>query len=60
MFFMGFTVGGDTPIIPEMAPHLVGTTYGFANTLGCASGFIAPIITAAILGDQVSTIFILI
>ena len=54
MFFNGFTIGGDTPIVMEMAPHLVGTAFGFANTLGCSAGFIAPVIIAAIIGEQVS------
>lgn len=54
MFFYGFNLGGDVPIVPEMAPHLVGTAFGFANTLACASGFIAPALIGAILGDEVS------
>ncbi|XP_053207125.1 putative inorganic phosphate cotransporter isoform X1 [Panonychus citri] len=53
MFCNGFTIGGDTPIVMEMAPHLVGTAFGFANTLGCASGFIAPVIIASIIDEQV-------
>ncbi len=55
MFSFGLCVGGNIPTIPEMAPNLIGTTFGFANTLACASGFMAPAIIGVILGDEVST-----
>lgn len=54
MFFYGFNLGGDVPIVPEMAPGLVGTAFGFSNVLACAAGFIAPALIGAILGDDVS------
>ncbi|XP_015784631.1 sialin [Tetranychus urticae] len=52
MFSYGFNLGGDVPIIPEMAPALVGTAFGISNALACASGFIAPALVGAILGDN--------
>lgn len=56
MFTMGFSVGGDTPIVPEMAPNLIGTVFGFANTISSAAGFLAPMSIGYILGDQVRLI----
>ncbi|XP_025017587.1 uncharacterized transporter slc-17.2 isoform X2 [Tetranychus urticae] len=55
MFFYGFHFGGDASIIPEMAPAFIGTTYGFANTLGCAAGFITPVFVGTILGNDASS-----
>lgn len=54
MVFHGVNLGGDVPIVAEMAPGLIGTTFGFANTIASASGFIAPALIAVILGDDVS------
>lgn len=56
MMFMGAQTGGDLPIIPEMAPQIIGTVYGFSNTIACACGFFSPTLTAFILADKVSTI----
>ena len=58
MFFYGFDSGGDVPLVPEMAPHLVGTAFGFVNTMRSASGFIAPALIGFILGDDVSAFFV--
>lgn len=55
MFFYGFDSGGDAPMVPEMAPNLVGTAFGFANTMRCASGFIAPALIGFIIGDDVNS-----
>lgn len=50
---MGAQTGGDLPIIPEMAPDIIGTVYGFSNSIACASGFFSPMVTAFILADEV-------
>ncbi|XP_053204770.1 sialin-like isoform X2 [Panonychus citri] len=55
MFFYGFDSGGDAPMVPEMAPNLVGTAFGFANTMRCASGFIAPALIGFIIGDDIKS-----
>lgn len=53
MFTMGAASGGDMPIVPEMAPGVVGTVFGFSNTISCASGFLAPMIIGYIIGDDI-------
>uniref|UniRef100_T1JWQ3 Major facilitator superfamily (MFS) profile domain-containing protein n=2 Tax=Tetranychus urticae TaxID=32264 RepID=T1JWQ3_TETUR len=56
MFTMGATSGGDIPIVPEMAPGVVGTVFGFANTISCASGFLAPMTIGYIIGDEIFSV----
>lgn len=53
----GFETGGATPIVSEMAPAISGTVFGVTNTFSCTIGFIAPLLSGMILGDNVINYF---
>ena len=53
MLCIGFVSGGDIPITTDMAPHFSGTLFGITNTVGSATGFLAPTIVGVILDKDV-------
>ena len=48
-------IGSGAPISEQdIAPNLAGTLKGLTNTLGSATGFVAPAVTGAITSNNVS------
>ena len=59
MSTIGFETGGAAPIVSEMAPAISGTVFGVTNTFSCSIGFIAPLLSGIILGDNVTNYFVI-
>ncbi|KAI1290431.1 Sialin [Halotydeus destructor] len=49
MFGFGFTCGGENPVIGEFAPAYAGHIFGIANTVGAATGIVAPLVVGYLL-----------
>ena len=47
-------VAGRYRVPYDVTPDMAGTTFGFINMVGQSSGFVAPLITAAFTGHDVS------
>ena len=53
MGFFGFSAGGDTPIVVDIAPDYSGTVYGITNSISSFPGFLAPLCVGLILDHNV-------
>ena len=53
MGFYGFSAGGDTPIVVDIAPDYSGTVYGLTNSIASVPGFLAPLCVGLILDHNV-------
>ncbi|RWS15377.1 Sialin-like protein [Dinothrombium tinctorium] len=49
MLAYGFHVGGDNPIVVDVAPDFSGSVYGFVAAFGSVPGFLAPLVIGYII-----------